>query len=76
MFLFVFHLSGSYFSVSIQRPGSKWQHEDGSVMMFDYLVQDNDITLDVKDEKFIKALISGDPSQCAYACSPFMTFPS
>lgn len=69
-------LSRVHIFVIDSRPGSKWQHEDGSVMMFDYLVQDNDITLDVKDEKFIKALISGDPSQCAYACSPFMTFPS
>lgn len=68
-------LLGAHIFVIDSRPESKWQHEDGSVMMFDYLVQDNHITLDVKDEKFIKALISGDPSQCAYAYGPFVTVP-
>ncbi|KAG5637909.1 hypothetical protein H0H81_002737 [Sphagnurus paluster] len=43
-------------------PGSNWKHEQGSVMMFDALVKDNDIALDPKDESFIKALISGEPS--------------
>ncbi|KAF5371517.1 hypothetical protein D9615_009616 [Tricholomella constricta] len=46
-------------------PGEKWKHEDGSLMMFDALVKDNEIPLNSKDEKFIKALIFGDPSQCS-----------
>ncbi|KAG6815153.1 hypothetical protein H0H87_004651 [Tephrocybe sp. NHM501043] len=46
-------------------PGSTWKHEDASVMMFDYLVNDNKITLDLRDNRFIKALIDGDPTKCS-----------
>lgn len=45
-------------------PGSEWKHEDGSVLMFDYLVEDNDISLEARDADFIKALISGDHEKC------------
>jgi HD superfamily phosphohydrolase len=46
------------------RPGCKWHHEDGSEMMLDYLVKDNDIDITEKDLKFIKALIAGDHARC------------
>jgi hypothetical protein len=36
-------------------------------MMFDSLVKENDIHLKKKDEKFIKALIAGEPGRCEYA---------
>ena len=45
------------------REGEKWQHEDGSEMMFDYLVRDNNILIPEKDQQFIKALIAGEPSR-------------
>ncbi|KAF8075760.1 hypothetical protein FPV67DRAFT_1648910 [Lyophyllum atratum] len=53
-------------------PGSDWQHEHASVMMFDALVKDNDIPLDGKDDAFIKALISGEPKQCSPDEKPFL----
>jgi hypothetical protein len=51
------------------RKGSKWQHEQGSELMFDSLVKENDIYLNEKDERFIKALIAGEPSRCEYVTS-------
>ena len=39
------------------------KHEDGSEVMFDYLVQDNNIPIPMKDQQFIKALIAGDHSR-------------
>ncbi|KAG6908133.1 hypothetical protein DXG01_005961 [Tephrocybe rancida] len=53
-------------------PGIKWKHEDASVMMFDYLVDDNNIELTDRDKVFIKALISGEPSECIEAEKPFL----
>ncbi|KAF8351698.1 hypothetical protein F5887DRAFT_88 [Amanita rubescens] len=44
---------------------SDWKHEDASEMMFDYLVEDNNVTIDPEDVRFIKALIAGDPSKCS-----------
>jgi len=48
------------------RPGYKWQHEQASVDMFDYLVSDNKLEelfvkygLEKKDRKFIKEQIAG-----------------
>ncbi|KAF8665672.1 hypothetical protein AX16_000125 [Volvariella volvacea WC 439] len=40
-----------------------WHHEDGSELMFDYLVEENDIDITPEDAQFIKALIAGDPSR-------------
>ncbi|PCH41716.1 hypothetical protein WOLCODRAFT_71312 [Wolfiporia cocos MD-104 SS10] len=45
-------------------PGSKWCHEDASEMMFDDLVEDNEIEISEEDVSFIKALIAGDPKRC------------
>ncbi|KAG6894799.1 hypothetical protein C0992_004592 [Termitomyces sp. T32_za158] len=45
-------------------PGKAWKHEDASIMMFDNLVEENDIRIELQDVAFIKALISGDPKQC------------
>ena len=41
----------------------KWKHEMASEMMFDYLVRDNNILIPEKDQRFIKALIAGEPSR-------------
>lgn len=43
--------------------GKSWKHEDGSEMMFDYLVSDNNIKIAREDQEFIKALISGERSR-------------
>ncbi|KNZ80826.1 SAM domain and HD domain-containing protein 1 [Termitomyces sp. J132] len=53
-------------------PGRSWKHEDASVMMFDALVRENEIPMKAEDEAFIKALISGDPSQCSADEKPFL----
>ena len=47
-----------------KRPDIKWKHEKGSEMMFDNLLETNDLDVDLSkdDEKFIKALIAGDRS--------------
>jgi hypothetical protein len=49
------------------RTDQEWRHEDGSEMMLDYLVKDNDIHIAEEDLVFIKALIAGDPKRCRYA---------
>ncbi|KAF8812642.1 HD-domain/PDEase-like protein [Phlegmacium glaucopus] len=41
----------------------QWSHEDGSEIMFDYLVRDNNIPIPMKDQQFIKALIAGQSSR-------------
>jgi hypothetical protein len=38
----------------------KWEHEDASRMMFDYLRKENAIEMDEEDATFVKALIDGD----------------
>ncbi|KAI0922134.1 hypothetical protein AcW1_004083 [Taiwanofungus camphoratus] len=45
-------------------PNTSWRHEDASDMMFDDLVEQNEIEIDEKEVEFIKALIAGDPSRC------------
>jgi hypothetical protein len=57
-----------FFAISLSyaahnRKGKEWKHEDGSEMMFDYLVRDNNILIPEKDQQFIKALIAGEPSR-------------
>lgn len=46
------------------KDGTKWRHEDGSVQMFRYILQDNDIRLEEfglsgKDQLFIEEIIQG-----------------
>ncbi|KAG5647814.1 hypothetical protein DXG03_007737 [Asterophora parasitica] len=53
-------------------PGSKWVHEDGSVMMFDAMVKETEIPLNDKDDAFIKALISGNSKLCSPDEKPFL----
>ncbi|KZT23172.1 HD-domain/PDEase-like protein [Neolentinus lepideus HHB14362 ss-1] len=53
-------------------PGMKWQHEDASEMMFDYLVRDNNIDIPEEDVAFVKALIAGDPKRCGGTEKPFL----
>jgi hypothetical protein len=50
----------------MRSPDCNWKHEDGSEMMFDSLVKENHIRLKKKDERFIKALIAGEPGRCEY----------
>jgi len=54
---------GSYFILS---PEWKWKHEQGSEMMFDYMVETYSIPIREKDVLFIKALIAGNPQQCEW----------
>ncbi|KZS90930.1 HD-domain/PDEase-like protein, partial [Sistotremastrum niveocremeum HHB9708] len=42
------------------RPDIKWVHEDASLMMFDFLVKDNNIDIAQDDINFIKDLIKGE----------------
>lgn len=58
------HVWDSQF-IPVALPGRQWKHEDASEMMFDDLVVKNDVDLTGNDIKFIKALISGDPSSCS-----------
>lgn len=51
---------------------SNWRHEEGSELMFDSLVKNNDIYLNKKDERFIKALIAGDPGRSDADEKPFL----
>ena len=55
------------------RPGEKWTHEQGSEMMLDFLIQDNNIEIGESNLAFVKALILGDPSKCsAYVDHTYM----
>ena len=45
-------------------PEKKWCHEDASRMMFDALLEENELYLAPEDSAFVKALIMGDPSMC------------
>ncbi|KAL0564499.1 hypothetical protein V5O48_017548, partial [Marasmius crinis-equi] len=54
-------------------PDSKWQHEEGSELMFDDLMDSNKIDiLSDKDRRFVKALIAGDPTKCDLSEKPFL----
>ncbi|KAH9887730.1 HD-domain/PDEase-like protein [Cubamyces lactineus] len=57
------HVWDSMFIPSIL-PEKKWCHEDASRMMFDALLEENDLYLAPEDSAFVKALIMGDPSMC------------
>mgnify|MGYP002403832882 CR=1 FL=1 len=60
-FFLVQHSQGSNCILS---PNSNWKHEQGSEMMFDYMVETYNIPILEKDILFIKALIAGDPAKC------------
>ncbi len=36
-----------------------WEHEEGSAMLFDYLIDDNHIDISEDDRKFVHRLIEG-----------------
>lgn len=55
-------------------PGRQWTHEDASEMMFDDLVEKNDIQIDQDDINFIKDLIKGVPSHSAHKNPPEKIF--
>jgi hypothetical protein len=57
------HVSSFVFLIGFNRAGSTWKHEDASEMMFDALIKENGIKIPEHDQKFIKALISGDASR-------------
>ena len=56
-------LSSCPLLIEFNRPDSGWRHEHASEMMFDALVKENSIEIPADDQKFIKALISGDASR-------------
>ncbi|KAI8996994.1 hypothetical protein BDB01DRAFT_712761 [Pilobolus umbonatus] len=45
----------------VARPELNWSHEQGSEMMVDYLIDENNIDIDSEDVNFIKALFMGEP---------------
>jgi len=53
----------SFFFLSFSRPGTTWQHEQGSELMLDRMIAEYEIPITAKDRSF-KALIAGDPSKC------------
>lgn len=42
------------------RPGFRWTHEEGSEMMLEYLIDDNNIDMDSSEINFVKDLIAGE----------------
>ncbi len=40
------------------RPTSSWTHEDGSVMMLDYLVEENNIDLEREEVRWLHSLVN------------------
>ncbi|KAF5343308.1 hypothetical protein D9756_011590 [Leucocoprinus leucothites] len=46
-------------------PGRRWWHELGSEMMLDHMIAEYGIPITAKDQRFVKALIAGDPSKCS-----------
>jgi hypothetical protein len=57
-------LTGTDQSLVFFRPDREWKHEQGSEMMLDYLISEYEIPISGKDQRFIKALIAGEPSKC------------
>ena len=53
-----------------------WTHEDASEMLFDYLVEKNNIDIEKEDSNIIKCLIKGKPvnSNCDNCNSYFILF--
>lgn len=42
------------------RPGFHWTHEEGSEMMLEYLIDDNNIDMESSEINFVKDLIAGE----------------
>ncbi|CDO76374.1 hypothetical protein BN946_scf185011.g38 [Trametes cinnabarina] len=59
------HVWDSMFIPAVM-PDKKWCHEDASRMMFDALLEENDLYLAPEDAAFVKALIMGDTSMCIF----------
>ena len=38
----------------------EWEHEDASVMLLDYLIDQNNIDIEREDTKFVQRLIKGE----------------
>ncbi|KJA21102.1 hypothetical protein HYPSUDRAFT_1089795 [Hypholoma sublateritium FD-334 SS-4] len=57
---------GSFIPIALAGTGKSWKHEDGSEMMLDYLVSDNNIKIALEDQRFIKALISGERARAPH----------
>ncbi|KAI0368467.1 HD-domain/PDEase-like protein [Pilatotrama ljubarskyi] len=53
-------------------PDKKWCHEDASRMMFDALLEENELELAPDDAAFVKALIMGEMSMCTKPEKPFL----
>ncbi|KAJ8076162.1 hypothetical protein PM082_022147 [Marasmius tenuissimus] len=58
------HVFDGMFMPKVLPEGQTWQHEQGSELMFDDLIDSNNIPLADEDRTFIKALIAGDPDRC------------
>ncbi|KAF8959550.1 hypothetical protein BDZ97DRAFT_1390822 [Flammula alnicola] len=54
---------GLFMPEVLKNSDKTWKHEDGSEMMFDYLVRDNEVPISAEDQSFVKALIAGEPSR-------------
>ncbi|KAI0829200.1 HD-domain/PDEase-like protein [Trametes gibbosa] len=65
------HVWDSMFIPSIM-PEKKWCHEDASNMMFDALLEENDLELNAEDTAFVKALIMGDTNMCIKDEKPYL----
>ena len=50
----------------------KWKHEDMSVLMFDYLIDQNNIDIDCHDAEFVKNLINPTPLRKARSDKLFL----
>jgi len=48
-------------------PGAGWSHEQGSSMLLNKLVDDNNMDIDQEDVKMISALILGERENPKYA---------
>ncbi|KAI0759750.1 hypothetical protein BD413DRAFT_270194 [Trametes elegans] len=65
------HVWDSMFIPSLL-PHKKWCHEDASQMMFDALLDENDLVLAPENRAFVKALIMGDISMCTQPEKPYL----
>ncbi|OSD01974.1 HD-domain/PDEase-like protein [Trametes coccinea BRFM310] len=65
------HVWDSMFIPSIL-PEKKWCHEDASRLMFDALLEENELYLAPEDAAFVKALIMGDMSMTMKPEKPYL----
>ncbi|KAI3641869.1 hypothetical protein MIR68_000138 [Amoeboaphelidium protococcarum] len=55
------HIFDGAFIPQSKQQNTGWTHEKGSLMMIDYLVDDNGIDIDTDQLKFVKSLVMGEP---------------